>query len=149
MCKQITWAIHEEKCEFFSTRLHPDDFGPGKTPQFPVSDLDEILYHVKHLSPILRKSFPDAWKDKVYAQAGTMAATLPLITFQSQPTVPQQNFYQPLTFPTSTTASGGGSTNHQQAPNTMSNALKKKLAHLYSGIMPLSCDLSISSSMAE
>jgi hypothetical protein len=134
LCKQITWAIHEEKCEFFSTRLHPDDFGPGKTPQFPVSDLDEILYHVKHLSPILRKSFPDAWKDTVYAQAGTMAATLPPITFQPQPTVPQPTFYQPLTLPTSTTASGGGSTSHQQAPNTMSNALKKKLAHLHSGI---------------
>ena len=33
LCKQVVWAIHEDKCEFFSVRLHPDDFGFGKTPK--------------------------------------------------------------------------------------------------------------------
>ena len=134
LCKQITWAIHEEKYEFFSTRLQPDDFGPGKTPQFPVSDLDEIIYRVKHLIPILRKSFPEAWKDQIYVQAVPAPAALPPLQLKPTPTIPQPNFYQPLTLPSITPSTVGVGTHPTQAPTTMSNALKKKLAHLHDSI---------------
>ena len=32
-CKQIVWAIHVDKCAYFSHRLMPEDFAPGKTPK--------------------------------------------------------------------------------------------------------------------
>jgi hypothetical protein len=87
LCKQVVWAIHEEdKCEFFSVRLHQDDFGFGKTPSFPTSDLDEMVYPLKYLNPILRGSFPEAWKRK---QSLPATPTLPAPT-----TLAPQSFYQ-------------------------------------------------------
>ena len=85
LCKQVVWAIHEDKCEFFSVRLHPDDFGVGKTPSFPTSDLDEMVYPLKHLNPILRGSFPEAWKT---THLLPKAPTIP------PPTTPAPSFYQ-------------------------------------------------------
>ncbi len=35
LCRQITWAIHDDKSSFFHQRLHPDDFKGASMPVFP------------------------------------------------------------------------------------------------------------------
>jgi hypothetical protein len=63
LCRQITWAIYEDSRQFFSTRLHPDDFNPGTPTPFPISLLDDVLGDIRYQRPILQSSFPLAWQD--------------------------------------------------------------------------------------
>jgi hypothetical protein len=63
LCRQITWAIYEDSRQFFSTRLHPDDFKPGAQVTFPLSLLDDVMGDVRYQRPVLRSSFPMAWME--------------------------------------------------------------------------------------
>ena len=43
-CKQIVWAIISDKCDYFSTRIHPDAFKNDlDEPDFPLSGLSTII----------------------------------------------------------------------------------------------------------
>ena len=65
-CKQIVWAIHVDKCAYFSHRLMPEDFAPGKTPKFKKSLLWDVIHKLRFTNPIDRGgSFPDEWKERV------------------------------------------------------------------------------------
>lgn len=64
LCRQITWAIHDNKSSFFHQRLHPDDFKGASMPTFPTSLLDDIIPNVWFQNGIHRSTFPEAWVPK-------------------------------------------------------------------------------------
>jgi hypothetical protein len=65
-CKQIVWAIHVDKCAYFSHRLMPEDFAPGKTPKFKKSLLWDVIHKLRFTNPIDRGgSFPDEWMERI------------------------------------------------------------------------------------
>jgi hypothetical protein len=64
--RQIVWAIHVDKCAYFSHRLMPEDFSPGNTPKFKKLLLWGVIHKLWFTNPIDRGgSFPDEWKERV------------------------------------------------------------------------------------
>ena len=64
-CKQIVWAIISDKCNYFSTRLHPDAFKDDlEEPDFPSSGLSTIIPNIRQQEYFQWGSFPEAWKTK-------------------------------------------------------------------------------------
>jgi hypothetical protein len=64
LCRQITWAIHDDKSSFFHQRLHPDNFKGASMPMFPTSLLDDIIPNARFQNGIHRSTFPEAWVPK-------------------------------------------------------------------------------------
>jgi hypothetical protein len=60
LCKQITWAIHDDKSSFLHQRLYPDDFKGDAMPTFPPLLLDDIIPNVRFQNAIHCSTFPDA-----------------------------------------------------------------------------------------
>jgi hypothetical protein len=63
VCASIIWAIIEDSRNFFSVRLHPDDFANGTVPTFPTSGLMILLPHIRHAEIVKRNTFPLAWAE--------------------------------------------------------------------------------------
>jgi hypothetical protein len=63
VCASIIWAIIEDSRNFFSVRLHPDDFANGTAPTFPTSGLMILLPHIRHAEIVKRNTFPLAWAE--------------------------------------------------------------------------------------
>jgi hypothetical protein len=64
-CKQIVWAIISDKCNYFSTRLHPDSFKNDlEEPDFPSSGLSTIIPNIRQQEYFHWGSFSEAWKPK-------------------------------------------------------------------------------------
>ena len=64
-CKKIVWAIISDKCDYFSTRIHPDAFKNDlDEPDFPSSGLSTIIPNIRQQEQFNWGSFPEAWKPK-------------------------------------------------------------------------------------
>jgi hypothetical protein len=85
LCRQITWAIYEDSRQFFSTRLHPDDFKPGSHVTFPLSLLDDVMGDVRYQRPVLRSSFPVAWMELPPKPSGSGLPPTGLLPFRGGP----------------------------------------------------------------
>ena len=68
VCASVIWAIIEDSRNFFSVRLHPDDFAGGTAPTFPTSGLLLLLPQIRHADIIKRNTFPMAWAEHTHAQ---------------------------------------------------------------------------------
>jgi hypothetical protein len=77
LCKQITWAIVHDKCNFFHKRLLPDDFKGDNPPKFPQSLLDDLIPKIMFQEPIYRSTYPLAWEEpSVAAYSGLIPPTV-------------------------------------------------------------------------
>jgi hypothetical protein len=77
LCKQITWAIVHDKCNFFHKRLLPDDFKGDNPPKFPQSLLDDLIPKIMFQEPIHRSTFPQAWSEAPNATVPYIGAAPP------------------------------------------------------------------------
>ncbi len=99
LCRQITWAIIEDGCRYFSrilTKRHFDASTGGGAIVFPKSLLDDINQAAVYHTPINRPSFPSEWKPDYQGNRkraaptagsqGSSGTTAPLIRSQYTPT---------------------------------------------------------------
>lgn len=63
LCKQITWAVIHDKCNYFHRRLLPDEFKGDTPPSFPKSLLDDVIPKIMFQETIHRSTFPRAWEE--------------------------------------------------------------------------------------
>jgi hypothetical protein len=69
VCASIIWAIIEDSRNFFSVRLHPDDFANDTTPVFPTSGLMSLIPQIRHAEIVKRNTFPMAWAEHTHASS--------------------------------------------------------------------------------
>ena len=60
MCRAVAWAIIDDGHQFFSQRLHPNDFNKRRIP-FPTSLLDDVISDITYGRSPFRISFPERW----------------------------------------------------------------------------------------
>ena len=78
-CKQVTWAIVNDKCSYFYKRLLPEDFKGGTPPQFPKSLLDDIVPKIMFQEPIHRSTFLVAWTENPPQRPPTLSLLPPMV----------------------------------------------------------------------
>jgi len=68
-CKQVTWAIVHDKCNFCAKRLLPEEFKGGSHPKFPRSHLDDIVTKVMFQEPFTgQHSHHHGWTNSTRCQ---------------------------------------------------------------------------------
>ena len=77
VCHRIAWAIIDDGRSFFSKVLIQRDFENDVGTHFPESLLDAILVDVRFANPVMRASYPHAWKPKAQVQAAPMIQWTP------------------------------------------------------------------------
>jgi hypothetical protein len=80
LCKQITWAIIHDKCNYFHRRLLPDEFKGDTPPTFPKSLLDDVIPKIMFQEKIHRSTFPSAWEEAPVPQVPFASLAPPAVT---------------------------------------------------------------------
>jgi hypothetical protein len=80
LCKQITWAIIHDKCNYFHRRLLPEEFKGDIPPTFPKSLLDDVIPKIMFQENIHRSTFPRAWEEAPAQQVKFANLAPPTVT---------------------------------------------------------------------